>query len=175
MSLGGTRDLALIDGTVDKVLPAGDIPANVGDTFAAKTGFNPRRITSPYMHFHVAPQRIQVWREEHEIAGRDVMLGGTWLKDTRDPAGVSCFHHGVPTGNPFYPLLSRVILNSPPVARRQIRGTPAREGQPWSHTASSTGLSACSSDIGAILSRPRPAHRARPPSVLRSLARKRRL
>jgi hypothetical protein len=81
MSLGPTRDLALIDGTVDKILPAGDIPANVGDTFAAKTGFDPRRIKAPYLYFHIAPHRIQVWREENEIAGRDVMLDGTWLKD----------------------------------------------------------------------------------------------
>jgi hypothetical protein len=81
LSLGDTRDLALIDGTVEAIVPAGDIPANLGDAFAAKTGFDPRRLKTPYLYFRIEPQRIQVWREENEIDGRDVMLDGTWLAD----------------------------------------------------------------------------------------------
>jgi hypothetical protein len=81
LSLGGTRDLVLIEGTVDTLRTADKIPTNVGDAFAAKTGFDPRRLRTPYLYFRIAPHRIQVWREENELAGRDIMLNGAWLAD----------------------------------------------------------------------------------------------
>ena len=49
-----------------------------GDTFAAKTGFDPRRLSS-YLYFRIHPQRLQAWREANEIKGRDLMLDGHWL------------------------------------------------------------------------------------------------
>ncbi len=78
IAIGPTRDVVLIDGTVDAV-PATEIPAEVGDAFAAKTGFEPRALAGPYLYFRIRPQRIQAWREVNELAGRELMRGGEWL------------------------------------------------------------------------------------------------
>jgi hypothetical protein len=48
---------------VVQVLAAREIPDQVGDAFAAKTGFDPRQLTSPYLYFWIAPGRLQAWRE----------------------------------------------------------------------------------------------------------------
>ena len=34
-------------------LPAADLPAEVGDAFAAKTGFDPRQLTPAYLYFRI--------------------------------------------------------------------------------------------------------------------------
>ena len=76
--LGQTRDVVLVEGTVEST-PATEIPNDVGDAFAAKTGFDPRESTSPYLYFHVRPQRIQAWREVNEQSGRVIIRDGVWL------------------------------------------------------------------------------------------------
>ena len=58
---------------------------HAGDAFAAHAGFDPRLLRSPYLWFCVTPQRIQAWREENEIEGRDLMVDGIW----RDDEGVA--------------------------------------------------------------------------------------
>jgi hypothetical protein len=58
LGIGPTRDLVLIEGTV-RALAITEIPAEVGDAFAAKTGFDPRRLTVPYLYFRIYPQRLQ--------------------------------------------------------------------------------------------------------------------
>jgi nitroimidazol reductase NimA-like FMN-containing flavoprotein (pyridoxamine 5'-phosphate oxidase superfamily) len=78
VGIGPTRDVVLIEGTVDAV-PATEIPAEVGDTFAAKTGFEPRALAGPYLYFRIRPQRLQAWREANELAGRELMRDGEWL------------------------------------------------------------------------------------------------
>ena len=78
VGIGPTRDVVLIEGTVDAV-PATEIPAEVGDAFAAKTGFEPRALAGPYLYFRIRPQRIQAWREANELAGRELMRDGEWL------------------------------------------------------------------------------------------------
>lgn len=50
LGIGPTRDVVLIEGTAD-ALAATEIPDEVGDAFAAKTGFDPRRLTSSYLYF----------------------------------------------------------------------------------------------------------------------------
>ena len=77
LGIGPTRDLVLVEGTV-RALPAGEIPAEVADAFAAKTGFDPRKLTS-YLYFRIQPQRIQAWREANELEDRELMRGGDWL------------------------------------------------------------------------------------------------
>ncbi|GEK23545.1 pyridoxamine 5'-phosphate oxidase family protein [Cellulomonas xylanilytica] len=74
--IGQTRDVVLVRGTVE-VLTTVSEP--LGDTFAAKTGFDPRTLTDPYTYFRLHPGSIQVWREEDELAGRWVMRGGVWV------------------------------------------------------------------------------------------------
>jgi hypothetical protein len=58
---------------------ATEIPDEVGDAFAAKTGFDPRQLTSPYRYFRIRPQRLQAWREVNELKGRELMRGGHWV------------------------------------------------------------------------------------------------
>jgi len=75
VGIGQTRDVVLVQGTVD-VLPV--ISDELGDAFAAKAGFDPRTISADYPYFRLTPRTIQVWREENELAGRWVMRDGVW-------------------------------------------------------------------------------------------------
>jgi hypothetical protein len=77
LGIGPTRDLVLIEGTVTTVLAATEVPDELGDAFAAKTGFDPRQL-SDYRYFRIHPQRLQAWREANELAGRELMAGGQW-------------------------------------------------------------------------------------------------
>lgn len=78
LGIGPTRDLVLVEGTV-LALEAAELKDEVGDAFAAKTGFDPRQLTSSYLYFRIHPQRIQAWREANEIEGRELMSGGHWV------------------------------------------------------------------------------------------------
>jgi general stress protein 26 len=78
VGVGPTRDLVLIEGTVD-ALEDSEISDELGDAFADKTGFDPRQLTTPYCYFRIHPQRIQAWREANELDGRDLMRDGRWL------------------------------------------------------------------------------------------------
>jgi hypothetical protein len=78
VGIGPTRDVILIEATV-RALPATELPAEVGDAFAAKTGFDPRTLSTPYLYFRIHPQRLQAWRESNELSGRDLMRGGRWI------------------------------------------------------------------------------------------------
>ncbi|MGW5669698.1 pyridoxamine 5'-phosphate oxidase family protein [Micromonospora sp. NPDC003776] len=75
LGLGATRDVIMVDGTVE-TLRHDELPAAEADAFAAKTGFDPRTFTEKYPWFRVRPERIQAWRESHEAAGRDLLRDG---------------------------------------------------------------------------------------------------
>ena len=75
VGIGLTRDVVLVQGTVE-TLPA--ISEELGDAFAAKTGFDPRTADNPYHYFRLTPGTIQVWREEDELTDRWVMRAGVW-------------------------------------------------------------------------------------------------
>jgi hypothetical protein len=74
VGVGPTRDVIMIEGTAH----ATDVTAAVGDAFAVKTGFDPRRLTG-YVYFRIEPRRLQAWREANELAGRELMRNGQWL------------------------------------------------------------------------------------------------
>ncbi|MDL2075886.1 pyridoxamine 5'-phosphate oxidase family protein [Streptomyces sp. GXMU-J15] len=78
LGVGPTRDVVMIEGTVEALTPA-ELREGEGDRFAAKTGFDPRELTTEYLYFRVRPQRVQAWREANELSGRDLMRDGTWL------------------------------------------------------------------------------------------------
>ena len=78
LGIGPTRDLVLIQATVQASVAAGEIPDEVGDAFAAKTGFDPRQLTG-YLYFRIHPQRLQAWREANELPDRDLMRDGQWV------------------------------------------------------------------------------------------------
>ncbi|MEU9689976.1 pyridoxamine 5'-phosphate oxidase family protein [Amycolatopsis japonica] len=75
LSLGPTRDVVIVDRIAEPVDPASD----TGDAFATRTGFDPRRLAEPYQYFQIRPRRIQAWREENELRGRDLMRDSRWL------------------------------------------------------------------------------------------------
>lgn len=76
LALGPTRDVVVIEATVTFT---DDVPVAVGDRFAERTGFDPRTLSTTYRWFRVQPRRIQSWREENELAGRELMRDGRWL------------------------------------------------------------------------------------------------
>jgi hypothetical protein len=77
IGLGPTRDVVLIDGTVE-TFSRETVPAELADAFAAKL-WDARVGKTRYAYFRVTPRRIQAWREENELVGRDLMRGGRWL------------------------------------------------------------------------------------------------
>jgi hypothetical protein len=77
VGLGLTRDVVLIDGTVES-FSRQTVPQEVAEEFAAKR-WDARRESTPYGYFRITPQRIQAWREENELAGRTLMRDGRWL------------------------------------------------------------------------------------------------
>ena len=78
LGIGPTRDVVLIEGTVH-ALAATEIADDVGDAFAAKTGFDPRLLATPYLYFRIHPQRLQAWCEDNELEDRELMRGGEWV------------------------------------------------------------------------------------------------
>ncbi|WP_128378942.1 pyridoxamine 5'-phosphate oxidase family protein [Streptomyces cavernae] len=78
LALGHTRDVSMIEGEVE-VLEIDALPRQRGERFAARTGFDPRPLATPYRWFRVTPRRIQAWREEDELRGRELMRDGRWL------------------------------------------------------------------------------------------------
>jgi hypothetical protein len=78
LGIGPTRDVVMSEGTVQAVA-ATEITQEVGDAFAAKTGFDPRRLSGPYLYFRIQPELVQAWREANELQGRELMRGGQWL------------------------------------------------------------------------------------------------
>jgi hypothetical protein len=78
LGLGDTRDVTMIDGDVE-VLEIDALSQERGDLFAARAGFDPRALTTPYRWFRIVPHRIQAWREVDELADRKLMADGRWL------------------------------------------------------------------------------------------------
>ena len=80
LAFGATRDVVMVDGDVE-VIDAAELSPNEADRFAGRTGFDPRSLRTRYLYFRVRPTRIQAWREENELAARDLMRVRVWLDD----------------------------------------------------------------------------------------------
>ncbi len=78
LGLGAVRDVVLVHGTAAVVTMA-DIDPALADRFAERAGFDPREASEPYVYALVTPQRIQAWREENELTGRELMRDARWL------------------------------------------------------------------------------------------------
>jgi Pyridoxamine 5'-phosphate oxidase len=78
LALGDTRDVSMIEGQVE-VLEIDALPEERGERFAARTGFDPRALATPYRWFRISPRRIQAWREVNELSDRELMRDGRWL------------------------------------------------------------------------------------------------
>ena len=77
VALGPTRDVVLVDGTVEE-LPIGTDPA-LEDAHAAATGFDPRTLADGYVYLRITPREMRAWREANELDGRLLMRDGRWL------------------------------------------------------------------------------------------------
>jgi Pyridoxamine 5'-phosphate oxidase len=78
LALGHTRDVTMMETDVE-VLEIDELPQEQGDRFAARSGFDPRGLTSSYRWFRITPRRIQAWREVDELPERELMREGRWL------------------------------------------------------------------------------------------------
>ena len=78
LGLGHTRDVCMIDGDVE-VLELDALPDEQAERFAARAGFDPRESSTRFRWFRITPRRIQAWREENELRGRELMRDGRWL------------------------------------------------------------------------------------------------
>jgi hypothetical protein len=77
VALGATRDVVLIDGTLE-VIELGAEP-ELEEAHAEATEFDPRTLADEYVYLRLTPQRIQAWREVNELRGRHVMRDGAWV------------------------------------------------------------------------------------------------
>jgi hypothetical protein len=79
LGLGDLRDVVLVQGRVTEYTRE-TVPAEWVEAFAAKHGgWDPRESDPPFGFFAVEPRRIQAWREENELADRDLMRAGAWV------------------------------------------------------------------------------------------------
>ena len=77
VALGSTRDVVIIEGTLEFIAAGRDDELAAAHTEAA--GFDARRSNGEYVYIRMTPRKIQAWREENEPGGRDVMVDGRWL------------------------------------------------------------------------------------------------
>jgi hypothetical protein len=77
LAVGPTRDVVLMDGTVE-AFSLETVPPGLGEEFAARL-WDVRQEKQRYGYFRFTPVRIQAWRESNELAGRDLMRDGRWL------------------------------------------------------------------------------------------------
>lgn len=84
ISFGDTRDVVLIDGSVE-TFTRQEIDDATAAAFAARCGWDPGRPVShqrtgtPYLYFRVTPTAVQAFHEEHELPRRHLMRDGAWL------------------------------------------------------------------------------------------------
>ncbi|MFG2833158.1 pyridoxamine 5'-phosphate oxidase family protein [Streptomyces sp. NPDC048434] len=78
LCFGHTRDVVLVHGTA-RMVTREELPAEVGDAFAAKDGWDPREDHPSYVFFQVTPQVLQAWGTVPEMAARTLMRDGKWL------------------------------------------------------------------------------------------------
>lgn len=77
VTVGHTRDVVLIEGDA-RVVEGKDLPPALGDAFAAKLSWDPRK-GSRWVFLLITPRTLRAWREENELLGRDLMADGVWL------------------------------------------------------------------------------------------------
>jgi hypothetical protein len=79
LALGGTRDVVMIDALLVEAVPVSEAPASLAEGYAAQAGWDPRTDSANYVYLVLGPERIQVWSEGEDLAGRTVMRNGEWV------------------------------------------------------------------------------------------------
>ncbi|MEZ0069316.1 nitroimidazol reductase NimA-like FMN-containing flavoprotein (pyridoxamine 5'-phosphate oxidase superfamily) [Streptacidiphilus sp. MAP12-20] len=78
LAFGPTRDVTMVEGTAVVILDE-ELDAGVGESYARRNAWDPRKEPQRYQWFRITPVRIQAWREANELAGRDLMKQSQWL------------------------------------------------------------------------------------------------
>jgi hypothetical protein len=81
VALGPTRDVVIIEGSVEAV-PIGTDP-RLEEAHAQAAGFDPTTLSEEYVYLRITPRSIQAWREANELEGRRLMRKGEWLDEER--------------------------------------------------------------------------------------------
>jgi hypothetical protein len=76
LAVGPTRDVVMIDATLEKTVEVQD--EALGAAYVAQADWDPRASTG-YVFLVLRPLRIQAWREANELTGRTLMRDGSWL------------------------------------------------------------------------------------------------
>lgn len=79
LGLGPTRDVVMIDATVERAESTAGTPAGIADAYAAQSDWDPRTAGPGFVYIVLRPTRIQAWREVNELPGRTLMRNGQWL------------------------------------------------------------------------------------------------
>jgi hypothetical protein len=79
LALGGSRDVVMVDVVLENALGGDAESISIMETYARQADWDPRDVKGDFAYLRLRPQRIQVWREANEIAGRTVMRGGAWI------------------------------------------------------------------------------------------------
>lgn len=79
LALGPSRDVVMIDATVEQVASTPEAATAVADAYAAQSDWDPRTAGPGFVYLLLAPTRIQAWREVNELADRTLMRDGRWL------------------------------------------------------------------------------------------------
>jgi len=79
LALGETRDVVMVDAVLVEAIPAADASVAVADSYASQAGWDPRTDSGEYVYLVFKPERILVWREDEDLAGRTVMRNGAWI------------------------------------------------------------------------------------------------
>ena len=77
LAVGPTRDVVMIDATLDRAVAVPDDPS-LAEAYAAQADWDPRN-DAGYVFLVFRPQRVQAWREADEMPGRTIMSNGEWL------------------------------------------------------------------------------------------------
>lgn len=77
VALGTTRDVVMVHGRA-RVRSFEEVGTDLHDALVVKLGGDPGTWADALLL--VAPQRVQAWREENELAGRELMAEGRWLE-----------------------------------------------------------------------------------------------
>ncbi len=79
LALGETRDVVMIDADLVEAVPVSEAPVTLTDGYADQAGWDPRTDSGDYVYMAFRPDRIQVWQEAEDPAGRTVMRDGAWV------------------------------------------------------------------------------------------------
>ena len=77
VGVGTTRDVVLIDGTIEPIT-AENLSDETAVAFANHTEWDPREEADAYTWFRIYPKKINAWRESNELTNRTIMSNAQW-------------------------------------------------------------------------------------------------